>query len=139
MIKMFNKKYIAVFLLKDQESYEIEAKKKFKPTEKSISFRKKSYPVNIKEKSYSKGLFVYYCFDIDTKKQLNLNRPKEVFLGSKAMDLAIAEKIIPDLTKDMSDTSFKKNIYNLIIGIIIGGLTSFIIAGFIFGGFNINV
>ena len=128
---MFTKKYIAVFLVKENDSYEIIKKKRFKPNATTVHYNNEGYPISIKTKTYSFGLNIFFFFEIETKKQLVFLSNKDSFLGSKALDLALAKHIIPDLTLDLTDTSFKKNIMNLILGALIGGMLTFIIAGFL--------
>lgn len=127
---MFKKKYIAVFLVKANESYEIIKKKRFKPTDTTVFYNSEGYPISVKTKTYSFGLNTFYFFEVDSKKQLVFLSNKDSFLGSKALDLALAKKIIPDLTMDLTNTSFKKNIQNLVLGGLIGGMLTFIISGF---------
>lgn len=125
------KKYIAVFLVKENESYEIINKKRFKAKAETVHYNNEAYPISIKTKTYSFGLNIFFFFEIESKKQLVFLSNKDSFLGSKALDLALAKKIIPDLTMDLTDTSFKKNIMNLILGALIGGMLTFIITGFL--------
>ncbi|GAH82198.1 unnamed protein product [marine sediment metagenome] len=59
---MFNKKkkYIAIFLIKEQNSYTIVNKKFFNPTKNTIEFRNNTYIINTSTPTYTKGLKLLY-------------------------------------------------------------------------------
>ena len=125
------KKYIAVFLLKDQESYTIVKKKKFKPSNsKEIRFKGKLYIIRNLIPSFSKGLKNYYCINIEVASgHLLFKKNKDSQITPKLLDTIIKGKIVHQLTSNLTDTAMKMNIMMIAIGGIIGGLIGWIAGG----------
>lgn len=128
---MFKKKYIAVFLIREQGSYNINSMRRIKPLTKTI----KGIPIDTSIQTYSKGLKLYFCIDLTSKKQITFDKDNKPNINTKVIDDILAQKIISELTRDMSGSNFKNRLYDIITGGLIGGLTGFIVAGFVFGGF----
>lgn len=123
------KKYIAIFLLKEQNTYTVIKHKKFKPTITEIKVSKdKTKTINVSIPIYSKGLKLYYFIDID-KGQLFFDKKKDI-ISNEILDLIISKSIIRQLTMNLSDTAFKMNLMYIFIGLIIGGLIGWIAGGF---------
>lgn len=129
---MFKKKYIAVFLTKEQNSYTITKVKRFNPLDDN--FIEKNL-LDISDYTFSKGLRNYFFIDKSNKLQLSFNyNGKLPNINVKAVDDTLARNIISQLTKDMSGVNFTKRIIDIILGLIIGGLVGFIVSGIVFGG-----
>jgi len=118
-------------LLKDQESYTIQKKKKFKPSNnKEIRFKGKLYLIKGLIPSFSKGLKNYYCIDIDvTSGHLLFKKNEESLITPKLLDTIIKGKIVHQLTSNLTDTAMKMNIMMIAIGGVIGGLIGWIAGG----------
>jgi len=129
---MFKKKYIAVFLTKEQNSYTITKAKRFNPLDDKFIERNL---LNISDYTFSKGLRNYYFIDKSNKLQLSFDIYNKLpNIDVKAVDDTLARNIMCQLTKDMSGVNITKRIIDIILGLIIGGLIGFIISGIVFGG-----
>ena len=127
---MFRKKYIAVFLLKEKESYSVSKIIRFNPLKPIINGKR----INTDNPTFSKRLKTFFYLD-NKGNQLSFNSNEVSNMDTKIIDDILSKKVISELTKDMSGSNFRQKIYDIITGALIGGLTSFIIAGFVFGGF----
>lgn len=128
---MFTKKYIAVFLTKEQNSYTITKVKGFNPSDDKFIERNL---LDISDYTFSKGLRNYFFIDKSNKLQLSFVNGKVPNIDTKAVDDTLAKNIISQLTKDMSGVNLSKRIFDIIIGLVIGGLIGFIASGIAFGG-----
>lgn len=128
---MFNKKkrYIAIFLIKEQNTYSIIGKKLFNPTTTPIQFRSNSYIVNPSIPTYSKGLKLLFFIDIKTKKQLLFEKNKGDNIDTEIVDLIMSKKIIKQLTSELGGIDYKMLIMYLVIGLVMGGMIGYIIGG----------
>ena len=126
------KKYIAVFMLKEQESYTIQKRKKFNPLDKQkIRFRNKTYLYNIAIPTYSKGLKQYFLFDINsTTGHLLFIKNKESLITPEIIDDICSKHIIRDLTSNLTNQAFKMNLMMIFLGLVIGGLIGWIAGGY---------
>lgn len=129
---MFKTKYIAVFLIKEHETYEINKAIRFNPLDPIID----GITIDIDNPSFTKKLKSFFYIDND-KNQLSFEKGKPSNIDTKIIDDILQKKIISELTKDMIATNFGKRIFDILTGALIGGLSTFIVAGFVFGGFNI--
>lgn len=128
---MFKKKYIAIFLTKEKNSYTITKARRFKPSnEKFLEVNL----IDISNYTFSKGLRNYYYIDNSNKLQLSFNNKINPKIDIKAIDDVLVRSIISQLTKDMSGINMTKRLFDIIIGLIIGGLVGFIASGIYYGG-----
>lgn len=144
------KKYYAIFCIKEQDVFNILARKRIRGSNEFVRFKKGTYFVNISFPTYVEGLKVFYFIDIRKGQQLakntvitNMKTPKTttsqiLFKGSakdktvispKLLDMLISQKIVEQLTSNLSGTAMKMNIVSVILGCLIGGLIGYIIAG----------
>jgi len=133
---MFNKKkrYLAIFLIKEQESFTIIGKKLFNPNNSSVSYKGKAYIIQTDIHTYSKGLTHFYFIDMDTKQQLTFSKqPESNIIDTELVDSILSRKIIKQLTSDLGKIDYRMIFFYLIIGLTIGGLIGFIIGK---GGFG---
>jgi len=133
---MFNKKkrYLAIFLIKEQNSFTIVGKKLFNPNNPEISYSGKAYIIKTDKSTYSKGLTQFYFLIKDTKQQLLFSKhEKSDLIDTALVDSILSKKIIKQLTSDLGNTDYRSIIFYLIIGLTIGGLIGFIIGK---GGFG---
>ena len=129
---MFKKKYIAVFLLKEKESYSVLKIIRFNPLNPIINGKR----IDTNNPTFSKGLKTFFYLE-SKGNQLSFNSIELSNMDIKIIDDILSKKVISELTKDMSGSNLRRKIFDMITGALIGGLTSFIIAGFIFGGFAV--
>lgn len=143
------KKYIAVFVVKEQEVHTILSKKKFKPTNTTVRFRKHTYIMDVEIPTYSHGLYLYYFIDlrkgqqilsddIEIEEEQDLDVDSEEYtnqlllkareIDPEITDMLISRKIISQLTTNLSDTAMKINIMTLLIGGVIGAMVGYTIA-----------
>ncbi len=130
---MFNKRknrYLAIFLLKKQNSYSIDGKKLFNPIDKSVEYKGNTYILNTSVETLSRGITLIFYLDIDSKKQLLFTKPsKDNIVDAEIIDLVMSKKIIKQLTSELGNTDYKNIIMFLIIGCTIGGLIGYLIGG----------
>lgn len=129
---MFKTKYIAVFLIKEHETYNINKAIRFNPLDPIIN----GLTIDIDNPSFTKKLKSFFFID-NNNNQLSFKKGKPSNIDTKIIDDILQKKIISELTKDMVATNFGKRIFDILTGALIGGLSTFIVAGFVFGGFII--
>jgi len=126
------KKYIAVFVLKEQGSYTIKKRKKFNPINKDLNYKNKTFTdINITIPTYTKGLKLFYYFDLEHE-QLFIGESDNLDpLTPEMRDLLFSKKIIAQFISGLIDVFKLKNLWNIILYILFGSLIGFIIRGFI--------
>ena len=129
------KKYYAIFLRKEQNSLSRVRKKRFLPTAKDIKYKKKQYPLNTEFPTYIRGMKLFYFIDYDTKEQYNFEN-KESTISLETIDDLVGRNIFAQITTNLEGTAFKTTIFNIVIGLVIGALTGFLISAFMFGGIS---
>ena len=123
-------KYKAIFLIKREGSFSIKKKKRFSPTKNQIRYKKGSYPIDVSRPTYIKGLKLFYFIEID-KTQLFFSNEKSSIISPKVIDLIMSQKIVSELTTNLSGSKMAMNIMTLIFGGIMGGLIGYIVAGMV--------
>ena len=150
------KKYIAVFVLKEQGTFTRLGKKKFKPTNDYIRFRKRTFILDASFATYSRGLKQFFFIDLLngqtyleheenqdkanvklTKKQkrekekeiAKLLKLKNMKIDPEITDMLISRKVIAQLTTNLNNNAIGINIMTLIIGVVMGGFIGYTIAG----------
>ncbi len=128
---MFNKRkrYVAIFLIKEQNSYTIIDKKFFNPIKDSIEYRSNTYIINTSTPTYTKGLKLLFFIDTDTKKQLLFVKRKDTNIDTEIVDLIMSKKIIKQLTSELGGIDFKTILLYLGLGLLIGGLIGYLLGG----------
>ncbi len=126
---MFNKrkKYIAVFLIREQNTYTIVSKKYFNPTKDSIEFRNNTYIISSANPTYTKGLRLLFFIDVSSKKQLLFVKNKTNEIDSEIIDLIMSKKIIKQLTSELGGVDITSILLYLVVGLTIGGLIGYLI------------
>ena len=149
--KKKTKKYVAIFVLKEQGTFTRLAKKKFKPTDTSIRFRKRTFILDTSLATFSAGLKQFFFIDFVngqtyleqdnqdiaetklTKKQkeekAKLLKLQNLKVDPEITDMLISRKIISQLTANLTGNAMGINIMTLIIGIVIGACIGYIVAG----------
>lgn len=126
---MFNKrkKYIAIFLIKEQNTYTIVGKKFFDPTKESMEYKNNTYIFNHSIPTYSKGLKLLFFLDKDTKKQLLFVKNKNDNIDTEIIDLIMSKKIIKQLTSELGGVDFTSILLYVGVGLALGGMIGYII------------
>jgi len=130
MRKIKGKKYVAVFLIKEQQSYSVVFKIRFNPTNKILSYKKRSYPIKIDFPTYIIGLKLYYFIEIN-RGQIIFDKTKDPTMDPKLLDMLISQEIISQLTDNLSGNAFKMSLYNILIGVVMGALGGYIAGGIV--------
>lgn len=124
------KKYIAVIVVSEQDSYSILKMRRFKTSNTTIRVgAKASHFVDVSKPTYTRGLKLYYFVDI-RKGHLTFEKTESP-MNPKIVDMFIKQSIVKQLTARLHERMYTSQILNLIIGAIIGVLAGFIIAGFV--------
>jgi len=123
------KRYIGIFLLKEQNTYNIIGKKLFNPTLDTVEYKNNTYIINPSTPTYSKGLNLLFFFDIVSKKQLLFGKNVNPESDTEIIDLIMSKKIIKQLTSELGGLDFKQILMYLIFGLAIGGMLGYIIGG----------
>ena len=123
------KKYYAIFLVGEAGSYSRVAKRRFRPTQEKIRYRKGSYIVDVSIPSYTRGLKLFYFYEKGKNTHLNFGKNTNT-ISPKVIDLILSQKIVSELTSNLGG-SMKMQIMTLIIGALMGGFLGFIIAGYV--------
>ena len=137
LLNQTKKRYIAVFLVKQKNSYEILKQKRFKPTNNIIRFQKKTYVIDVGNETASKGISQYYYIDIATG-QLNVKDNKKLKaseslefdnhgINPEMVDMILSQKIISQLTSNLTNTQLKINIFLASIFSLLGGFIGYVI------------
>lgn len=122
------KKYIAIFLVKEQKSYSILGYKKVNPLKLTVKFKGIPKVIDISNYTYSKGYKQYYLIDMK-EGQLFLNEGVKSNLNADILDMIEVKHIITQLTTNLNNSALKISIMTLVFGAILGGLVGYIIAG----------
>ena len=124
---MNRKKYIAIFCINEGNNQVVLGKKYFKPTDKKISYKKKTFIIDIKNPTYIKNLKLYYFYNINSGLISIDNKKLKSSLNPDIMDKIMSQNIINQLTSGLMDKRIKSNIIMMIFFVIFGGLIGYII------------
>lgn len=126
------KRYIAIFLMKEGNSYSVSSKKRISKDTKIINYNKETpIPINMVNCSFTKGLYLYYYISITEKRQLFFENTKGLLVGHKALSMLINDEIVSQITSNLNKSNYKMSIINMIFSALFGGLIGFIIGGYI--------
>lgn len=124
------KKYIAVIVVSEQNTYSILRVRRFKTSNPLVRVNPKaSHLVDVSKPTYSRGLKLYFFVDI-TKGHLTFEKTKSP-MNPKVVDMFIKQSIVRQLTARLSESRYFSRIFDIVIGLVIGALAGFIIAGFV--------
>lgn len=125
------KKYIALFVIKQEGTYSRVGKKRFNPKKDSIRFKGGRYLINSAYPTYIRGLKLYYFVDIEGEANICFAKTKGTAISPQIVDMIISKKIVSQLTTNLSSGALKMNILTLCVGALLGGAFGYIIAGFV--------
>ncbi len=124
------KKYIALFVIKQEGTYSRVGKKRFNPKKDSIRFKGGRYLINSAHPTYIRGLKLYYFVDIEGEANICFAKTKGVAISPQIVDMIISKKIVSQLTTNLSTGALRMSILTLLIGVLLGGAFGYIISGF---------
>lgn len=136
-----NKRYIAVFMLKEQNAYTIRRKKKLNPEKNTVSYSGKTFIIDISKYTFSEGLTYFYCIDLN-KCQKSLENKKvkdikptieiltDVPQNPELIDDVVSKNLVGQITSNFNKKISKK-IFDIITGALICSPLTFVIGFFI--------
>ena len=126
------KKYYVIFVVRQQGTWTRIGRKKFSPSKEAIKFRKfGTFLVNSANPTYMRGLKLFYFVDAKGKENICFKGDKGSIIDAKTADMLLTRKIVSQLTTNLSSDKLKLNVMTLILGVAMGGLIGYIIAGFV--------
>ena len=124
------KKYIAVIVVSEQDTYSILKMKRFNTSNTVIRVgAKASHLVDVSKPTYSRGLKLYFFVDI-TNGHLTFEKTRSP-MSPKVVDLFVKQSIVKQLTARLSESRYASRIFDIIIGLVIGALGGVMVAGFV--------
>lgn len=125
------KKYYAIITVRENELQSVIGYKKIKPTDKSFSFKNKSFVIEIENPSYLKGNKVFYFYNfLDETLLLFNDKSNRNIMNADIIDKVLAKNIISQLTSNLNQ-KWKIELPYLIFSAGFGGLLGFIIANYV--------
>jgi len=126
------KKYFVIFVVRQQGTWTRIGRKRFSPSKEAIKFRRfGTFLVNSANPTYMRGLKLFYFVDVKGKENICFKGDKGSIVDAKTADMILTRKIVSQLTTNLSSDKLKLNVMTLILGVGMGGLIGYIIAGFI--------
>ena len=116
---ILKKKYIGVFLVKQEGTFEIVGSKRFKIESESLNYKDGNYDLSNKTPTYRKGLKFFYCFELTNDQVLSLNE-RDNPIDPKIRKRIIKRHIINDLTSNLSGKALTINFIWLGLGAALG-------------------
>ena len=115
--------------MKREGTYTRRRKKRFNPNKTVISYKKGSYPLDVSLPTYERGLKLFYFIEIG-KAQLFFKENKNAnIISPKVIDMVMSQKIVSQLTQNLGQG--KMNLLTLFLGLFMGAMLGFIIAGYV--------
>ncbi len=130
-MNLAKKKYLVVFTVKEQEVHTVISRKKVRPTDKTVRFRKKTFPIDMNFPTYQRGLRLFFFVDINDGQVLLNETSKESIINPEMIDAIMSQKIVSQLTTNLSGNAMKMSILAIIMGALIGTPIGIIIGGYI--------
>ena len=126
------KKYFVIFVIRQQGTWTRIGRKRFHPSKEEIKFRRfGTFLINSANPTYIRGLKLFYFADVKGGESICFKGNKGAVMDPKTADLVLTRKIVSQLTTNLSSDKLKLNVMTLILGIAMGGLIGYIVAGFI--------
>jgi len=125
------KKYIVILVIKEQGNYNRIKKKRFKPPNFKIQYKKGMFLVKYRYPTYVRGLKNYYFIDVETGTQINFRKLTKGTYNPTTINLMLGQGVIRDIVSGLGEKSNVMNIMLIILGVIIGVPSGIILAGYI--------
>ena len=131
---LFKKKYLVVFMTKENEIYNVLHIKKINPLTKSVKYDDRGYIIDTTNPTYTKTLKLFFLIDVNKELECqlffnNTTNTKKSKITPQDIDLVVGLSIVKQLTTNLSDTAFKMNLMYIIFGALFGGLLGWILGG----------
>jgi len=107
-------KYRAWFFTKEHGTFNIQKKKRFKPTSKTIKYNGQPYEPEMDNPSFSNGRKNYFFFEIGKKKQINTS-VSELESEADMKDLLYATEIVRQIAKSITEKGIVLNWIHLVL------------------------
>ena len=150
-LNLFKKKYIAVFLIKENQTYNVIHTALFLPENPTVSYKNKAHLINIAFPTYVNGLKCYYLIEFEdlqllitektNDKKSHLSNQKTIdnndrsLMSLEVIDAILVKNIIRQLTADLTNVKLKRTAL-MLLAMLILGLGIGIPSGFIIGLYN---
>lgn len=122
------KKYVAVFLMQENETFEMVGKKRFDPTKKELSYKGGLYYLVSTTPSFNRGLTGFFYFDVVNGNQMYIGQNSEApVMTPKMLDKIIKGNLITQLTQNILGSKIGIPVMVMIVGLVMGGLIGYII------------
>lgn len=152
---MFNKKkekHYAIFCIKQHGVFKRISRKRVNPLDKFVRKGKNTFTFEVGFPTYRRGLKIFYFIDIEKGQLVSKNAKiikkvkegkvidvhvlftdegRQLLMSPKTLDRLISQKIVGQLTSNLSDNAWKMSVMSIILGVIIGALAGFITAGYV--------
>lgn len=124
------RKYVVVFLLKEHGTYSLLGKRRVRPTDKIVRFRKGfSYKLDLTYPTYLGGLKLYFFIDVNEGQLFFEGEQGVGIVKPELLDAIMKGSIISQLTQSLNEKISLTNLMNIGLGLAVGGLIGYIIGG----------
>lgn len=124
-MKLFSKKYYAIWVIKEQNKYNVIHKQKIKPTTQEVSHNDKTHLIEINDPIFIRGRKLFYFVDY-LNGQLSL-REKHKNIEPELLDSIISKQVLKQLTSNLLPKRFDEMFIYIGLGVLIGTLLGYII------------
>jgi len=124
------KKYFAVFTVNQNEVQNVIGLKRIKPTMEKVSFRNKTFLLQIEYPSYIKGKKIFYFFNLKDGQLLFNKTSENSIINPEIIDSILSKSIINQLTSNLN-TKWKVELPMILCSAGFGGMLGFIIGSYI--------
>lgn len=123
-MKLFRKKYIVIYIIKEHGTYSVLKKKRIKPTKNTVKYgRNKTYIIDTTKPTYVKGFKLFYFIEIkkgfldfeDNKKLPKNKKGKPEIADIKQLSVNI-------MSPEIVDMIMSQNVVKQIVSGLEGGL-----------------
>lgn len=152
-MRLFKKRYVVIYLIKEHGTYSVLKKKRIKPTKNTVKYSKnKSYIIDTSKPTYVKGLRLFYFIEIkkgfldfekpeksaSSKKVKNKKGEPETaeikqlsasFMSPEIVDLIMSQNVVKQIVSGL-EGGLGINWMNLITGLSIGCFIGLIVGLF---------
>lgn len=126
-----NRKYFAIITVRENELQNVIGFKRIKATDKTFSFKGKTFPITAENPTYIKGNKVYYFYNfLDESLLLFNDKSNREIMNADIIDKIMAKNIVNQLTANLNQ-KWKVELPMLLFSAGFGGLLGFIIASYI--------
>lgn len=121
------KKYYIIFCIKEHGMYTRVKKKRFNPVKAKISYKKKTFVIDVNKPTYSRKLNIFYFVNLYGDCQISFDDSGEA-VNSDFIDLILHKHALQDLASRLTANAWMFNLLVFVVGAIIGALIGYIVA-----------